>query len=151
MPTFELEESDYAGPIEDDTIKTAEVTKVSIETKKYREEKDDPDSPFVKKVVFKFVLRDDDGPHDGTNLYGETGTRFTNHPDCKLKNWSQEILAAEFPAGYKLDTDVLVGQQCRVVIGHRTYDKDGETKDHNFVKDVMRTADAMAYGSATQF
>jgi hypothetical protein len=151
MPTFELEESDYSGPIDDDTLMTAEIVKISIEEKKYREEPNDPNSPFVKKLVWKFVLQDPDGSHDGDTIYGETGLKFNNHPDCKLKNWAQETMATEFPLKYRLDTDILLNKQVRVVIGHRTYEKDGQTKDHNFVKDVIRTADNMSYAGAGQF
>lgn len=143
MPSFELEESDYAGPIEDDTIWPAEVIEVKIAEKKYREDKDDSNSPFVKKVEFKFAVEQEGSPWDGTNVWGETPTRFNTHPDCKLKNWAQEILATEFPPGFKLDTDVLKGNKCRIVVGQREYEKDGETKKHNYVKDVLRSREAM--------
>jgi hypothetical protein len=153
VPSFELEESEVTAPMEDDSIFTAEVATVKIVEKKYREDKDDPHSPLVKKVEFKFVLEDPDGEYDGTPIWGETGTRFNSHPDCKLKNWAQEILATEFPVGYKLDTDVLLGQKCRVIIGANEWFKDvpvsadhpdgKEKRIRNFVKDVMRSRSAM--------
>jgi hypothetical protein len=60
-----------------------------------------------------------------------------------LKNWAQEILATEFPVGYRLDTDVLLAQKCRVVIGTREYEKNGEQRIRSYVKDVMRSRSAM--------
>lgn len=153
MPSFELEEAEVIAPMEDDEIFSAEVVTVKVVEKPYREDKDDPNSPKVKKVEFKFVLEDPDGEHDGDNIWGETSTRFNSHPDNKLKNWAQEILATEFPVGYRLDTDVLIGQKCRVIIGAREWEKDvpvsaehptgKETRVRNFVKDVMRSRSAM--------
>lgn len=143
MPTFELEESDYAGPMDDDSIFGAEVISVKLAEKPYHEDKDDPTSPKVKKIEFKFVIQHPDSPFDGTNVWGETGTRFNSHPDCKLKNWAQEIMATEFPIGYSLNTDVLIGGHCRVIVGRREYQKNGEDKVANFVKDVLRSRDAM--------
>lgn len=79
--------------------------------------------------------------HTSAGMYLAAGTVVHN---CKLANWSREILAAELPVGYRLDTDMLVSQRCRIVVGLREYQKDGETKQTNFVKDVMRSRDAMA-------
>jgi hypothetical protein len=140
MATFEMEESSFSGYMDDDTIVTAVVSAVKIQEKPYV----DDDGTKVKKVVFKFAVDEPDNDHDGQTVYGETPMRFNNHPDCKLANWSREILAAELPVGYRLDTDMLVGQRCRIVVGLREYQKDGETKQTNFVKDVMRSRDAMA-------
>lgn len=69
-----------------------------------------------------------------SGMYVANGTVVHN---CKLKNWAQAIENVEFPLNYRLDTDTLVGKLCRIVVGHRTYEKDGQTKDHNFVRDVM--------------
>lgn len=133
---FELEESDFAGYIEDDTIMVADVVSVKVVEKNYK----DDDGNNVKKVEFKFAIKDEEGPFDGTNVWGETGTRFNSHPDCKLKNWSQAILANELPVGFRLDTDMLVGHTCKVLVGLKEYEKDGQTKQRNHVKDVWPLA-----------
>lgn len=139
MPTFELEDSDFAGYIEDDTIKVASVAGVKIKEKPY---KDDDGNP-VKKVEFHFVIADG-SDHDGQPIWGETSTNFNNHPNCKLRNWACAILGTDLPVGYRLDTDVLIGNEVRAVIGLRDYtDKDGNPKQHNFVKDVIPTTDAL--------
>ena len=133
MPSFELEESEYAGPIPEDTVLAAELVACKIVEKNYL----DDDGNKVRKVEFKFVIQEEGSPWEGENIWGETPTRFNTHPDCKLKNWAAAIAATEFPAGYRLDTDVLIGMKCRVVTGSRTYEKDGETKTHHFVNTVL--------------
>lgn len=144
--TFELEESDFAGYIEDDEIYAATVAKVKVVEKPY----DDDDGNKVKKVEFKVVLRDDSGVQDGTNLWGETSTKFNTHPDCRLRNWACAVMGTDLPVGYRLDTDVLEGQDVRVVVGLKEYTKDGQTKQRNFVKDIMPSPEAMDRMAAGQ-
>lgn len=139
MPTFELEESDFAGYIPDDEVKTATVVSVKLAEQNFV----DDDGKKVMKVEFKFKIIDG-SVHDGTDIWGKTPTRFNTHPDCKLRNWAQAILGQSLPPKFRLDTDVLVGRDCRLIIGLREYEKDGQTKQTNYVKDVMPTADAMA-------
>lgn len=139
MAVFELEESDYAGPMEEDSIFNAEVVSVRAVVAPFKDKETGED---VHQVEFKFVI-EDEGAWDGQNIFGYTSTKFNTHPDCKLRNWSQEILATELPAGYRLDTDLLVGNGCRLVIGAREREKNGETRIVNFVKDVIRPQDAM--------
>lgn len=134
MPSFDLEESEYHGPIPDDTVFGAEVTGCRIVEKPYYE---DDGVTKVRKVEFKFILRQPGSDWDGDSYWGETPVKFNTHPDCKLKNWASAIEGVEFPAKYRLDTDILIGKPCRVIMGSRQYEKDGEKKTHNFVKDVM--------------
>lgn len=145
MPTFEMEESSFSGYMPDDTIVSAVVSSVKVQEKPWI---DEDTGQKVKKVVFKFQVDDADSDHDGQTVFGETPVRFNNHPDCKLANWAREILASELPVGFRLDTDSLQGQRCRIVVGLREYQKDGETKQINFIKDVMRSRDAMAAANA---
>lgn len=140
MPTFELEESTFAGYLPEDDVKPAEVVAARLVEKPYK----DDEGNLVKKVEFKFSIIDRDGTHDGTNVWGETPPRFNTHPDCKLRNWASAMLGSELPVGYRLDTDLLVGKECRIVLGLKEYEKDGQQKQRNFVKDVIPSADAMA-------
>lgn len=134
MPTLIVEKSDFAGYLPDDTVVGAEVVSIKLEEKPYFE--DDGVTP-VRRLVFRFVIREPGHTHDGTPIRGETPNRFTLHPNNKLKNWAEAIEGVQYPEGYSFDTDVLQGKPCRIVIGHKTYEKDGETKESNFVKDVM--------------
>lgn len=138
MPTYEMEDSEFAGYMEDDSVWTANVVAVKTVEKPF---KDDDGNP-VQRVEFKFNIVDQ-GPFDGTNVWGDTPTKFNTHPDCKLRGWASAILGSTLSVGYRLDTDLLVGHECRINVGLREYEKDGQTKQRNFVKDVIPSAAAM--------
>lgn len=147
MPTFELQETtgtDEPGsgggerkpftPIDEDTVIEATLAAVKVEPHKFF--KDDEGNPEIK-VNFEFHFELDGQKR---KLWGDTPTTFTTHPDCKLRNWVQQILGGnELPAGFKLNTDTLINTPVRIVVEHRTWtDKQtGETKWRNGVKDVM--------------
>jgi hypothetical protein len=135
---LELEESsDNASTPPEDEIFRAEVVGVRKVKSRFKDEQTGEDQ---FKMEFRFAIADPDGEFDGVNIWGETPYIFNTSPRCKLRNWSQEIMGAEFPPGYKLDTDVLRGQEVRIIIGHRKYTRKGETEEsvHAFVKDVLR-------------
>lgn len=137
MPTFELEESEYVGPIPEDMEFEADVLSVKLVEEKYNDEKT---GKPVKKVEFVFVLDELDSPYDGKEIKGKTTTRFNDHPDCRLRHWAEAILATELPAKYVLDTDILIGNKCRVRIGAREWEtQEGEKRVYNFAKDVLRS------------
>lgn len=128
---FELEESASIGaPIEDGSIYAARLVQASVKERKFR---DNPEP--VKRLNWKFRIESDDD-QDGRDIWGETSTRFVAHPDCRLKAWAEALLGIALPAGYRLDTDTLLDRPCRLVIGRREYEKDGETRSHNFVTEV---------------
>ncbi len=140
MPVFTLEESEYAGLIPEDKVFPAEVAAITkMVAFKDRDTGDD-----VYKIEFKFKIESLDSPWDGLTLKGKTGTKFNTHPDCRLRNWIQEILGTELPAGFSFDTEDLLGTKCRIIIGvNRWKDKNnGEDKESNFVKDVLRSEDS---------
>lgn len=134
MPILTMEESNYAGPIPEDTVLPAKVTAITQKKKPFK----DDDGNDIWRMEFSFTVEDPNSDFDGTRLWGDTSTTFNNHPDCKLRAWAQEILATQLDAGFVLDTDILVGQRCRIVVGVKEYQKDGQTKTRNFVRDVMR-------------
>lgn len=134
MPTFELEESEYKGPVPEDTVLQAEVIGCRIVEEPFYE---DDGVTKVRKVEFKFIVRHPGSQWDGETYWGKTPVRFNTHVDCKLKNWAQAIEGYEFPEKYNLDTDILLNKPCRIVMGQRAYKKDGEDKIFCFVRDVM--------------
>lgn len=132
-----LEESDFAGYIEDGTIYEATVLNIGLRERKIRDED-------VKRIEFKFRLNADDA-HDGQLIWGSTSTRFIDHPNCKLKNWAEALLGRELPSGYRLNTDDLLERRCRVVISKREWtNKDGEEQVRNEVRDVIPTKEVLA-------
>lgn len=152
MPTFELVEtaggSEGGGgsterkpfePIEEDTVIEAVVAAVKVEPHKHF--KDDEGNPEIKvNFEFNFELNG-----QKRKLWGDTPTTFTTHPDCKLRNWVQQILGGgELPAGFKLNTDTLVDTPVRIVVGYRSWDKDGKKGWKNEVKDLMYSKNSAA-------
>jgi hypothetical protein len=123
--------------IPDGTWVDAVVSKVEEQTKPFNDDDGNP----VKKVVFTF-----DFEYNGEErkTWGETSTKFVFHPGCKLRSWAQEILAADLPEEFVLNTDHLVGEKCQVRVGLRSWEagsKDGRSWDagsRNFADDVKR-------------
>jgi len=134
MPILVLEESNYAGPIPEDSILPARVTGVKQITKKFK----DDDGNDIHRMEFSFVVEDPDGVYDGQRLWGDTPITFNTHPECRLRAWAQELFGTELPKGFVLDTDDLKDKRCRVVVALKIYQKEGEEKTRNFVKDLIR-------------
>ncbi len=116
----------------------ATVVKVAEETKPFK----DDDGNEITKVAFTFEFQY--GGQD-RKAWGETSTKFVFHPNCKLRNWSQEILATDLPEEFVLNTDHLVGEKCQVLIGYREWEagsKNGRSWAagwKNFAEDVKRS------------
>lgn len=142
---LELEESDFAGYIDDGMIYTATVSNVGLKERPPRNPGDDP----TRRIEFRFKIISDDA-HDGQDIWGSTSTKFVNHEKCKLYSWSQAILGQVLPVRFKLDTDDLHDRSCRIVVSKRSWpDKTtGEERTRNEVADVMPTRAAMAQMAA---
>lgn len=142
MPIFEMQEpasspGEERKKIDEDTIVEGELLAVKNKEMPYKDDNGNP----VERTEFEFVITDEG--FDGRRLWGTTGTKLVDHPDCKLKAWSQEIFGQEFPPGYRLDTDILIGKRARLVVGYREYEKNGEKRWTNSVKDVIRSRTAV--------
>lgn len=136
---FELEESaPLAAVIEDGEIYPARLVQTTVKERKFR---DEPEP--VKRVNWRFQIESDD-EQDGRDVWGETSTRFVTHPDCRLRVWSEALIGQRLPTGYRLDLDTLNDRRCRIIVGKREYQKDGETRFHNFVREVHPTREAFA-------
>lgn len=132
-------------PIPDGTKLLMQIEDVKTETKPFK----DKDGNDIVKVVFSFVVVEE-GPFYDRKIQGETPTTFTTHPDCKLRNWVQEILKQDLPAGFRLNTDILVGELVDAVVSA----KESERKDgkgiwvRNWVSDIQRYVEDPALVSA---
>lgn len=143
---FELEESEFAGYIDDGTRYAATVVSIKKREKPF---KDDAGQTIVR-VEFHFKLIADDG-HDGQDIWGDTSTRFNSHPECRLKQWAEAILGMHLAPHFRLDTDMLLDRHCFVVVGKKEWVKEGESKVRNFVRDVQpTTANAKALAEAEE-
>ena len=128
-------------PIEDNTVLVAELIEVKHVTKNFKDES----GKNVEKMQFTF--RVEDGEFVNRRVRGETSTFFTNHKNCKMRVWVEELLASEIPVGFRLDTDALVGLKARILVGKKVaprLDGTGEWVD-NFIKDVMRITPASQF------
>lgn len=137
--TFKMEEAadSPSGYIEDGEIFTARLVGNNEKERKF------PSEPApVKRVGWKFQIESDDDFHNRT-VWGETGDKLVPHPECRLKMWSEALLGHEIPPGYELDLDNLLERRCRIIVGKREYEKDGETRYVNFVREVHPTREAM--------
>lgn len=78
-----------------------------------------------QKAEFKFKILGVPGPEYDNLIsqiiYGSVPFRFTESPDNKLRQWVEAIFGMELSAGFELDTDLLLGRECRAVISN--YDK----------------------------
>lgn len=118
-------------------ILAAEVLNAEVKEMPY---KDKETGEAVEKVVFKFKVVQA-GDFADRWVWGETSTNFVDHPGCRLRAWVGELLGTDvLPSGFTFNTDDLLDQSCRVVIGVRSWDDKttGEKQYRNFVSDVLR-------------
>lgn len=128
--------------IPDDTTLEARLVSVEEDTKPFN---DDDGNPVVK-LQWTFSTE-----YEGQErkAWGETNIDFVAHPDCRFYAWVQELVGADLPAGFTVNTDDLIGNECRITLGQRTYTpksgpNKGNKKTTNYVRDVMRSRAAMA-------
>lgn len=89
----------------------------------------------VQQVAFRFRITEE-GDYEDKTLFGDTPVTFSNHSDCKLRMWVQELLGEDtLPTGFRFNTDTLIGLPCRVVVGEYTT-KAG--KKGNKAQDILR-------------
>lgn len=137
--TYELTEAPVFEAIPEDTILEAEIDTVEERETPFDIDKNDPSKGKQRQVSFKFRVTQE-GEHNGRVLFGNTTTTFSNHPDCKLRVWVQEILGQDkLPLGFKLDLSQLEGAPIKVVVGNRTKKAaDGTDVVKDYVDTVMR-------------
>ena len=142
MPEFVLEEAKASDekkefePFEDGMVIEAEVLGVEQKTKKIRGDE-------LERIEFAFKIVDPQGKYNNRRVWGDTSTSFVDHPECKLRAWTQEIMGVDLPKGFKLNTDDLIGSRCRVAITTYEYqprdNPDGPKKQGARVQDVIRS------------
>lgn len=130
---FVLEDSPEFEAIPDGTIAPAEVLQVERRTPPWEDAREE--------VSFKFLITD--GEHEGRMVWGRTPTTFTNHPDCKLRVWVQELLGQRnLPVGFKFKPSNLEGVPCRIAVTAYTKEGgDGTKVTKNYVSDVLAPAE----------
>lgn len=143
MPTYELKEEADKVIFPEGTIVTAEVVSIKEQEKKSQRTGKD-----YKKLQWTFAIQAPGEVHDAQYIYGDTFPDFSTRSDCELRAWAQSIMNVDFPKGFNLNTDDLIGMQCRLSVGWREYDDpkaDGKKKATNFVRDVFPSESAMTF------
>lgn len=142
---LELEESDFAGYIAEDTPYRAQIVAIHTNVKPFL----DDDGQAIKRIEFSFQIESDDA-HDGRILKGDTSMKFTRNDNCKLYNWTEMILGIKLPPQFTFRSSLLLDKSVRIIVGLKEYEKvdkvTGRTEDkqYNYVKDLMPTTAAMA-------
>ncbi len=83
----------------------------------------DYEGETVRKLRWRFVVTEP--PFEGTTVYGDSSFTFTNHPNCKAYNWVAALTGRRYEDGEELDTDILLGLPCRLLITYKE-DKNGK-------------------------
>lgn len=137
---LEVEESGFTGFIEDGEIYNARIVSIELKEKPFKDERT---GEPVKKFEFKFKISSDD-EHDTQFIWGEAGTRITDHPENRLRNWAEAILGTRLPVHYKFNTDDLVDRDCRIIVGKKVTNSAQGEKTRNWVREVHPTKEAAA-------
>ena len=139
MPVYQESVAPEYPVIEEYTTLDVEVELVEERDSIFR----DDAGNIQRKVAFKFHVLD--GEHKDRRLWGDTPTTWSSDERCKLRMWAQQIMGRTYAKGEPLNTDDLVGQRCRAVVGVRTKKADGSKS--NYVSDVL-PAKGAAVGAA---
>lgn len=90
------------------------------------------DDEDVEKLKWVFVVTDP-GDFQGKEIFGDTSTTFTSHPNCKAFNWATAITGIDY-TNKTLDTDDILGMPARILIGHK---KDKQNRVWMRVREVL--------------
>lgn len=110
-------------------VKLREVTEKTIEyvvKKEQQNGKKPGDRDSFTKWAWKFQIVD--GEFTGQNIYADTDSRITNHPENQPRQFAEVLLGRSLDVGIELDTDDLIGLTAQAEVAHETYTKNGETK-----------------------
>lgn len=145
MPTIPMQSEGQPRPMTDEerrekrlkypgaqnnTVLEAEVIGIELQDSRWT---DDRTGELKKELNFKFKSIEPGDFHDRW-FWGSVSTWFSDKPTCKLRQWVQGILDVDvLPDGYVLNTDQLIGLQCRILIGAKARD-DGSLA--NWVSEV---------------
>jgi hypothetical protein len=138
-----VEEEKPRHLFDDGAIVVAEVVTIKSEEKKSQRT-----GKSYTRLNWTFAVQAPGEEYDGQYVYGDTFATLSTREDCELRNWSQAIMNIEMPPGFDLETDDLVGMQCRLLLGARDYtDKKNQERTVNFVQDVFPSDSELSYAS----
>lgn len=122
-----------AGPIPDDTMANATLMGTEVKETTFSGETEP-----TTRLQWKFRI--DDDQYLDRYVWGSTGVKVVNHPNCKIYTWAQAVLGIDpLPLDYRFKQEDLWQRSCRILIGSREGKdkKSGEDKTFNYVEDVL--------------
>jgi hypothetical protein len=160
---LKLKAAEVFDVIPEGAILEAEVISAKEQDSFFWIDKNDESKGKQREVSFRFVITDDAEyavekedergnvaqelvSFTNRQLFGRTPTTFSNHPDCKLRVWVQEILQLDdIPVDFELDQEedgsipALEGMPVKVAVSHyQKKNADGSYSPKEQVSDVMR-------------
>lgn len=125
----EAAESSTDQPIPDDTMANATL----LSTRKKMQTFDDEET---ERLVWQFRI--EDPAYFDRYVWGSTGVKMVNHPNCKLYTWAQSMMGMTLPVGYAFKAADMWRRPCRILIGAREgRNKRDEPTTYNFVEEVL--------------
>jgi hypothetical protein len=122
-----------AGPIPDDTMANATLMGTEIKETTFSGETEP-----TTRLQWKFRI--DDDQYLDRYVWGSTGVKVVNHPNCKIYTWAQAVLGIDpLPLDYRFRQEDLWQRPCRILVGSRVGKdkKTNEDKTFNYVEDVL--------------
>lgn len=161
---YTLKEAEKYDTIPEGVVLEAEVVKATEKDSFFDVDQDRPELGKQREVSFRFRITDDAEYANeegelvsffGRQLFGRTSTTFSNHPDCKLRIWVQEILGVDsLDVGFDLadeenddgtkDLVTLEGLPVKVVVGH--YQPKKPAADGSMKPPVAQVTDLIRIG-----
>lgn len=135
MPKLRLQEDTPLPTMPDGTEALATVESITERESRFE------DKDGKKKTELSWVFKLQDGEYKDRIVYGRTPTIFSTWANNKTRIWIQEIMGEDdLPVDFEVDTEVLVGLTCKVMVGKwERMGDDGKTMlSGNYVADVIR-------------
>jgi hypothetical protein len=138
-------------PIPDRSVFEAEVLEITLRDTPFDDEHSDVPR---KKQQFNFKLNiTEEGAFKDRFVWGSVSEWFSDDPRCKMTQWVRAILDEDIlPADFAFDTDDLVGEKCRVIVGAkaRANPAEGKSAIINFVQEIRPSKGVPAGSVAAQ-
>lgn len=146
-PPGEGQEGEWT-PIPDQASLRAKLLNAKKRTMPFKEYDSTEDAV---RIEWTFQI-EEDGAFLNRKVKGLTGTKFVNHPDCRMYQWAKTLMGVEtLPEGFQLDLDDLTGQAVVVQVNQK---EGGPRKDgpgnyvNNNVIDVRPSRESVSVASS---
>lgn len=87
------------------------------------------DGRVIHKLLWFFEVQDPayrDSDGRARIVRGQTGTRLTNRPGNKFREWAESLLGRSIPVNFTLTREDLIGLSCQITVSHEKDRKNPE-------------------------